>query len=241
MDSEAAVPLPEVGVGSARPVSMAQSTRDVLVELAAEVFASEGYASASVRDLSRRAGVTSGAIYGNFRGKADLLVEAVDARILTDLWTLPDDVVSQSMLEIISYQFEHYREREQLMSLLIEGAMAARAEPDVQTRLKAIVQGRLDASTASIEERRAAEGYQDDVSASTVAMAMWSIDIGLRVLTALGVSGPDPAALADVVRHFLLGLQDPDVRPVAAAPAPAPAPAAKVKTKKPKTKSTGKK
>jgi len=35
--------------------------------------------------LSRRAGVTSGAIYGTFEARADLLVAAVDARILTDL------------------------------------------------------------------------------------------------------------------------------------------------------------
>jgi AcrR family transcriptional regulator len=210
-----------------------QTTRDVLVQLAAEVFATEGYASASVRDLSRRAGVTSGAIYGNFRGKADLLVEAVDARILTDLWTLPPEVVSGSMLEMVSYQFENYQTREDLMSLLIEGAMAARSDPEVQTRLRDLVLSRLEASAGSIESRRVEEGYQDDVDSSTVAKTLWAIDIGLRVLTALGVPRPAPADLADVGRHFLLGLKEPDV--ATAAPAP------RSKVKKVKTKSSGKK
>ena len=89
MAPDNAAPIVDDGLDPGRRAAP-QATRDVLVQLAAEVFATEGYASASVRDLGRRAGVTSGAIYGNFRGKADLLVEAVDARILTDLWTLPD-------------------------------------------------------------------------------------------------------------------------------------------------------
>ena len=63
----------------AKAAPAARTTREQLIDLAAEVFASEGYASASVRDLGRRLGVTSGALYGNFRGKADLLAEAVDS------------------------------------------------------------------------------------------------------------------------------------------------------------------
>jgi hypothetical protein len=124
-------------------------------------------------------------------------------------------------------------EREDLMSLLIEGAMAARSDPDVQTRLRDIVLSRLEASAGSIESRRVEEGYQDDVDSSTVAKTLWAIDIGLRVLTALGVPGPDPADLADVGRHFLLGLKDPDVLPSEPAP--------KSKPKKGKSKSSVKK
>jgi AcrR family transcriptional regulator len=232
MDADNLAPIADEGIDHTRRATP-QTTRDVLVQLAAEVFATEGYASASVRDLSRRAGVTSGAIYGNFRGKADLLVEAVDARILTDLWTLPEDVASGSMLEMVSYQFENYQTREDLMSLLIEGALAARSDPEVQTRLQELVLSRLEASAASIESRRVEEGYQDDVDSSTVAKTLWAIDIGLRVLTALGVPRPDPADLADVGRHFLLGLKDPDVMPAA--------PASKGKTGKRKTKSSGRK
>ena len=92
----------------------APTTRESLVGLAAEVFATEGYASASVRDLGRRIGVTSGALYGNFRGKADLLAEAVDARLTTDLWTVPEDVSSQSLTDVVAYQFAHYRSRERV-------------------------------------------------------------------------------------------------------------------------------
>jgi AcrR family transcriptional regulator len=183
------------------------TTRDVLVELAAEVFATEGYASASVRDLGRRAGVTSGAIYGNFRGKADLLAEAVDARLTSDLWTLPDDIAEKSLIDIVGYQFEHYRSRTQLMSLLLEGAIAARADDEVKRRLHETIARRLDPSASAFESRREAEGFDPDVDLDAAVKIIWSIEIGLRVLSALGFETPAQDDCADVVRRFVRGLQ----------------------------------
>ena len=55
----------------------ARATRDSLVQLAGELFAERGYIQTSIRDISRHASVTSGAIYGHFRSKAELLAEAI--------------------------------------------------------------------------------------------------------------------------------------------------------------------
>ena len=74
------------------PATHAQGRGDArarLIELAAEVFAEEGYAAASIRDIANRSGLSSGAIYGTFRGKADLLAEAVDTIIASDVEALP--------------------------------------------------------------------------------------------------------------------------------------------------------
>ena len=124
------------GEPAERSPSPGATTREVLIELAAEVFATEGYASASVRDLSRRAGVTSGAIYGNFRGQGGLARRgrrlpvdhgAVDAAV---------DVTSQSLVDIVAYQFEHFDRRKQLMSLLLEGAVAAPHDEHLRGQLR---------------------------------------------------------------------------------------------------------
>jgi len=48
-----------------------EATRNRLIDLAAEVFADEGYAAVSMRDIAARSGLSSGAIYGSFRGKAE--------------------------------------------------------------------------------------------------------------------------------------------------------------------------
>ena len=66
------------------------ATRARLLELAAQVFAEEGYGAVSVRDLARRSSLTTGAIYAHFLNKAELLVEAIDARVAADVETSRD-------------------------------------------------------------------------------------------------------------------------------------------------------
>lgn len=58
---------------------MADDTRVKLLDAAAEVFAERGYDGAGVAEIARRAGLTTGAIYSQYSGKAQLLVEAIDA------------------------------------------------------------------------------------------------------------------------------------------------------------------
>ena len=52
-------------------------TSSRLVHAAAEVFAERGYDKAGVAEIARRAGLTTGAIYSRFSGKAELLAEAI--------------------------------------------------------------------------------------------------------------------------------------------------------------------
>src|SRR3954451_18383924 len=53
-------------------------TRDRLIDAAAEVFAEKGYDRAGVQEIARRAGLTTGAIYGRLTGKAELLHAAIE-------------------------------------------------------------------------------------------------------------------------------------------------------------------
>ena len=52
-------------------------TTERLVTAAAQVFAERGYDGAGVQEIARRAGLTTGAIYSRFSGKAELLAEAI--------------------------------------------------------------------------------------------------------------------------------------------------------------------
>jgi AcrR family transcriptional regulator len=53
------------------------STRQRLLDAATEVFLEKGYEATRVAEIARRAGLTTGAIYGNFHSKADLLTAAL--------------------------------------------------------------------------------------------------------------------------------------------------------------------
>src|SRR6185295_12474934 len=109
-----------------------EATRARLIELAAELFAEEGYGAVSIRDVANRSGLSSGAIYGTFRGKADLLAEAVDATIASEVEALPTAVLERSLPEIEAYQYEHAPERARVRALLLEAAVAARTDPEVK-------------------------------------------------------------------------------------------------------------
>ena len=55
------------------------STRQRLLDAATEVFLEKGFEGTRVAEVARRAGLTTGAIYGNFESKADLLTAALAA------------------------------------------------------------------------------------------------------------------------------------------------------------------
>jgi AcrR family transcriptional regulator len=59
---------------------MAQETRTALVEAAVELFSKQGYGSVTLRDVARRARLSTGAVYSQFGDKADLLVAALHSR-----------------------------------------------------------------------------------------------------------------------------------------------------------------
>jgi AcrR family transcriptional regulator len=198
-----------------------EATRARIIELATEVFANEGYASASIRDLASRSGLSSGAIYGTFRGKAELLAEAVDAVIASDEESLPNAVITQLTLpEIDAYQYEHAAKRDQLRSLLLEAAVAVRTDPDVRERLHDAVAPHIEMATAAHEEWRDRAGVDASLDMRSLVLLLWSADLGLAVFDAIGIDRPDGATWSELMRRLLQGLEAPDAKPGAPTPRP---------------------
>lgn len=56
-----------------------ERTKARLIETAWAIVQDKGFAAASLDDIAARAGMTKGAIYSNFGGKADLMLAAVSA------------------------------------------------------------------------------------------------------------------------------------------------------------------
>src|SRR5262245_44395935 len=53
-------------------------TRRKLLEATRELIREKGYAHTTLQDVAERAGMTSGAIYGNFKNKEDLFIALAD-------------------------------------------------------------------------------------------------------------------------------------------------------------------
>jgi AcrR family transcriptional regulator len=62
----------------------AEATRQLLVDVARELFAARGYAETSVEEIIQRAGVARGALYHHFAGK-DALFRAVYEAVQADM------------------------------------------------------------------------------------------------------------------------------------------------------------
>ena len=59
----------------------ANSRNDALIEAAAELFASQGYKSTSMRDISKAVGMLPGSIYYHFPSKDDLLLAIYESGV----------------------------------------------------------------------------------------------------------------------------------------------------------------
>jgi AcrR family transcriptional regulator len=216
-------PKPKRGrerIESRRLTPKGEATRARIIEQAVEAFAANGYANASVRDLAFRTGLSSGAIYGSFRGKADLLAAAVDAIIASDVEALPFPVTQRTLPEIDAYQYEHVAQRARLRALLLEAAVAARTERDVRERLRDAMGPHLQMATEVHEEWRDRAGVDPELDMHALVLLIWSADLGVAVLDAMGIDLPDPKVWAELMRRMLTGLEAPDAKPGAPSPRP---------------------
>jgi TetR/AcrR family transcriptional regulator, cholesterol catabolism regulator len=180
----------------------APTTRDRLLELATEVFADEGYGAVSVRDLARRSSLTTGAIYAHFLNKAELLVEAIDARVAADVETSRDraDLTFRDYLTELN---RRYPERTDLRALLVEGAAAARNDSAVRERLAAEQGERFESWVSEYESAQERGDLDAGVDMRAVVLMLWSIELGLGVVEAIGLKPPDPDAWAELTHRLI--------------------------------------
>ena len=111
------------------------ATRQRLLEAAAEAFIERGYERTTVADIARRASVTVGAIYGNYRGKSEILLKVIRSRLKLQndaveafVKITPD--VNQAFVALTRDRNE--RGRPEMRALLLEAFAAARRDPDVR-------------------------------------------------------------------------------------------------------------
>ena len=185
-------------------------TRDRLLDLAGQVFADEGYAAVSVRDLARRSSLTTGAIYAHFLNKADLLVEAIDARV--DVGVEAPRDIETTFRDYLEDVGRRVGERTQLRALLLEGAATARGDAAVRERLNREQVRRMESWIVEYEAAQAAGQLDADLDMRAAVMMLWAMELGLGVLEAFGIDDPDPEAWAELTRRFVQAIEAPGRR-----------------------------
>jgi AcrR family transcriptional regulator len=186
----------------------ARATRAALVQSAYDLFIEQGYGAVSVRDLARRTQVTSGAMYGHFRNKADLLVAAIADHIESDLYPPPGGR-GKGIRWHLQRQWRDYRSRAGLRALLVEAAAAARVDPEVERQMHDLQVARLAEWRVIYHDIQEQEGLDPDVDMDAVLVMLWATELGLGLLESWDVELPTPAVWARLVDRVLASLEPP--------------------------------
>ena len=197
--------------GSRRADPLAATTRERLIEAAADVIAEEGYDRAGVQEIARRAGLTNGAIYANFRDKSELLAEAIEVGLLR-LFVRMDDAKRAGaspaqVIEMIGRTIglnAPARNR----TLISEALAAARRDPEVGERVRQLL-GRLEGHVASVVDEARRDGdIAGEVEPAALARFGVALAIGYHVISAAGMAEPDHEAWIRLMSRVVSSLGD---------------------------------
>ena len=179
----------------------AARTRDTLVRAAAEVFAEEGFGTASISAISKRAGVSTGGLHFHF-GSKGALAEAVAERASEKLRAVTVSRLSGgNVLQVLvdsSHDLMALLERDPVVRAGFGLSAGGGAAPsvvrggasgwDLRTQWQRWVEVTFRAAD---QEGRLAEGVSPQAAAAAVVAAM----VGFGVLGAGGSPRVDPSPL----------------------------------------------
>lgn len=129
----------------------AAETVDLIVNATLDAIAELGVRSATIGEISRRAGVSIGAVFHHFTTRLDLIVAAVDYN-LTDRYTRVSSFVAQAAVQE-SFRLDQPRAllrlirsitREPRSMVWIEVLNAARTDPELRARVTPILARQRD-------------------------------------------------------------------------------------------------
>jgi AcrR family transcriptional regulator len=193
----------------AAPEELAEDPlRTQLLEAAARVFAAKGYSGTKIGDIVREAGLSTGAVYGRFRSKDELLREAVigQASRYSHLGAPKGWRVAELIQRLAAISDAPLNDAE---AVRLEAFVTARREPDVaaavreaQQHWRTTVQPLVDAALA---DGTVAEG----VDPEAVLFFVRTMALGLLVQRGAGVVAPDPASWDALVQRIVASFGDP--------------------------------
>jgi AcrR family transcriptional regulator len=181
----------------------ARSTRDRLVAAAIRVFVEQGYERARVQDIARAAGLTTGAIYANFRDKQELLLAAIASRFESEVETMFDAAETTPPRDLLAVLGARVAFRDDDRPLLLDAVVAGERDDALRTLLQDAVSQRHD-NIARLVDRGKADGTIDDaLDTDVLTRFCLTVAMGSLVVRALHLPTPDPDQWTGLIRRLL--------------------------------------
>ncbi len=195
-------------------VAVTTDTRDRLLAAALAVFERDGFDGARVGEIAREAGLTTGAIYSQYRGKAELLLDAITTRTRVEvdaLLQLASGDEARSVLAELGVRLATRRDREP--ALLVDVFSAARRDADLAEHVRATLARREQILVELIERARRAGEVAADLDPHAIARFCTALAIGSLTLRNVDMPAVDVAAWTNLLAR-LLDAVAPDPREV---------------------------
>jgi AcrR family transcriptional regulator len=178
------------------------SVRDRLVAAAAEVFAERGYEGARVQEIVRRAGLSTGAIYTNFRNKADLLLAAVGTAQVDSLFaTFELAADTADGLRFAGHELPTARRTTR--PLLFEAMVAARRDPEVAALLRRRLMKFRSLMAYAIASGQRTGSVASDIDAEAAAEFCQALGMGFLLMDAVGLPHAGDAGWRDLIDRLV--------------------------------------
>ncbi len=177
-------------------------TRRRLIDAGEVVFARRGFHGASVEEIAREAGASTGALYSNFAGKEDLFLALFEERIAADVRDYSQIAAAGATVEeqargTADHWMAILRERPDYFPLFIEFWAYAIREPRLRERLA----GQFAALRYASARLFLAGAEQQGVSLSAEAGEL----VGIQINALANVQALEKLADPDAVPDSLYG------------------------------------
>jgi AcrR family transcriptional regulator len=161
------------------------SPREALIAAAAKVFLRRGFEGASLREIAAEAAMTTGAVYSNFDGKADLFLAVLEEKLDPRLATMYEAARRAPLHGVgprVGEEFAVYlKQRRRWLILLIEFWAQAARDPKLRPKF-AERHGKLRAAVGEVVAERAAKlGYALPLPAGDLATLLIALTNGMAV------------------------------------------------------------
>ncbi len=179
------------------------TTRDRLLGAAVDVFVDQGYEQARVQDIARRAGLTTGAIYANFRDKAELLFEAIGARADAEMDAMLSESRGRDVRELLELLGDRLVQPRDQVPLLLDAIAAARRDTELAGVLRERLGERERLIAGLVEHAQHAGAVDDALDRATFARFCMTLAMGALVMRTLDTPPPDGGEWHSLISRLL--------------------------------------
>lgn len=173
------------------------ATRSALVYSARQHFAEHGYAGASLEKIAADAGFTRGAVYANFKDRAELFLAVLDDRVREQINEL--EAVGTDLAALSAWRRRNARAQRGLSLAVLEFRIAALRDEQSRKQLRIRDRALRHAFAALITRAADDLGIALPLPGEQVAAALLALGDGITQQHRVDPDGVDPATFEAVL------------------------------------------